>query len=92
MNPNGMVLLLVMILVGVPIMILVYYGAQLALRLLSSPAPAQAQEDWRTTAALIESNPDAAAPARVGIAGPRLAVIRVSPLQECGLPYASRSG
>jgi hypothetical protein len=92
MNSNGMVFLLVMILVGVPIMILVYYGAQLALRLLRYPAPAQAREGWRTTAAHIDSSPDAAAPDRVGVARPQPAVIRVSPLQECGLPYASRSG
>ena len=92
MNPNGIVFLLIMILVGVPISILVYYGAQLALRLPRSPAPAQAQEDWRTTAAHIDSGPDVAAPDRVGVAGLLPAVIRVSPLQECGLPYASRSG
>ena len=90
MNPNGMVFLLIMILVGVPLIILVYYGAQLALRLPRSPA--QVQEGWRKTAAHIDSSPDAAAPERVNVARPWSAVIRVSPLQECGLPYASRSG
>jgi hypothetical protein len=40
-NPNDIVFLLTMILGGVPIIILVYYGAQFALRLLRSPAPAQ---------------------------------------------------
>jgi hypothetical protein len=92
MNPNGMVFVLVMILVGVPIMILVYYGAQLALRLLRCPAPAQAREGWRTTAGHSDSSPAAAAPGRVGVARPQPAVSRVLPLHECGLPYASRSG
>lgn len=91
MNPNNMVFLLVVILGGVLVAILFYYGARLALRLLLRTAPTRVPVDGRPTAAHIESGSDAFAPERVGVAGPRPAVIRVPHAQESGLPYASRS-
>ena len=91
MNPNSMVFLLLVILGGVPFIILIYYGAQLALRLLKRPAPPQFPEGGRTMVARMASSTDASAPHRVGVAGSQPAVIRVLPLLEGGLPYASRS-
>jgi hypothetical protein len=91
MNPNSMVLLLLVILGGVPIIILLYYGAQLALRFPDRPAPPHFPEGGRTTAARMASSPDASAPHRVGVVDSQPAVIRVLLLQEGGLPYASRS-
>lgn len=91
MNPNGMVLLLLAILGGVPVIILFYYGAQVALRSVKRPAPAQVPEGVRTIAGRVAYSPGASGPERLGVEGSPPAVIRVLPSQEGGLPYASRS-
>ena len=91
MTPNSMVLLLVVILGGVPIIILFYYGSQVALRFVKRPAPARVRESGRTIADRIAYSPDASGPDGLGVEGSQPAVIRVLPSQEGGLPYASRS-
>ena len=91
MTPNSMVLLRLVIVGGVPIIILSYYGAQVALRFVKRPAPTRAPEGGRTTAARIAYGPDASGPDGLGVEVSQPAVIRVLPSQESGLPYASRS-
>ena len=91
MTPDNMSFLLLVILGGVPISILFYYGAQVALRSVKRPAPAQVPEGVRTIADRIAFGPDASGPERLGVEGSQSAVIRVLPSQEGGLPYASRS-
>ena len=91
MNPDSMVFLLLLILGGVPISILFYYGAQVAFRFGKRPAPARVRESGRTIAGRIAYSPGAAGPDRLGVEGSQPALIRVLPSQESGLPYASRS-
>lgn len=91
MTPDSMVLLLLVILGGVPISILFYYGAQVALRFVKRPAPAQVRGSGRTIADRIAYGPGAAGPDRLGVEGSQPAIIRVLTSQESGLPYASRS-
>jgi len=91
MNPNSMVFLLLVILGGVPVIILFYYGAQFALRFLKRPAPARVPEVVRTVVPRIAYSPAAPAPGRVGVEISLPAAIRFLPSQEGGLPYASRS-
>ena len=93
MNPNGIVFLLLAILGGVPIVILFYYGAQVALHFVKRPAPpTQVPEGGRTTAARIAYGPPASGLDRLCVEGAQPAVIRILPSHESGLPYASRSG
>ena len=91
MNPNSMVFLLLIILGGVPIIILSYYGAQVAHRFVKRPAPTQVPEGGRTMAARIAYSLDVSEPGRVGVEGSQPTAIRVLPAREGGLPYASRS-
>ena len=91
MNSNSMVFLLLVILGGVPVIILFYYGAQVALRFVKRPAPTRVPGGGRTTAARIAYGPDASGPDGLGVEVSQPAVIRILPSQESGLPYASRS-
>lgn len=91
MNANNVGLLLVLVLGGIPILLLSYYGAQLMLRVPKRLSPAEFPEGRRAMAAHISFGPDASAPSRVGVVDPQLPVIRLLPFQESGLPYASRS-
>jgi hypothetical protein len=91
MDPKGMLFLLVVILAGVPVIILFYYGAQFALRFLKRPAPARVTESVRTVAPRIAYSPAAPGPGRAGAEISLPAAIRFLPSQEGGLPYASRS-
>ena len=91
MNPNSMVILLMVILGGVPLSILLYYCVRLALRLPGSPALQRVPVAGRLVAADRESIPHALAAEWIGAADLGTAVVRVRPKEERGLPYASRS-
>ena len=77
MNSNSMIFLLVLMMGGVLFVTLVYYGGQLALRLLETPDPAQVPEHGQTTA--VHPDPSLSAPTlnHVGAADPQSAVLRV---------------
>lgn len=91
MNSNSMMFLLVVIVSGLLIVELVYYGGVLVLRFLEMRDPTQVPGDGQTTAVYSDSSLGASAPNQINAAYQQPAVLRVLPSQEGGIPYASRT-
>ncbi len=91
MDSNSMMFLLIVMVGGLLIVTLFIYGGQFVLRLLKTPDQAQVREYGPTTLAHTDSSPDTSAQDQVSAAYQQPAVIRVLPLRESGIPYASRS-
>jgi hypothetical protein len=91
MDSNTMMFLLSMMVGGLLIVTQFYYGGRFVLRLLETPDQTQVREYGPTTVAHTNFTPDTSAQDQVSAAYQQPAVIRVLPLQESGIPYASRS-
>lgn len=88
---NSLMFLLILMVGGVLIATLFYYGGQLLVRLPNTAAPAKVAADIQTVAVRKDSTPDTSSQDQINAASQQPAVIRVLPLHESGIPYASRS-
>ncbi len=93
MHPNNIALLSLAVLGGIPVLILIYYGTRLVLRLLKTPDVYVVPQRVQRAGAFFDpvSAATIGAPEQIVVTRPSSAALRLLSVRESGLPYASRS-